>query len=146
MSIHIFWFPLRVMFKNCFWLQLGPDPHTPILFLKNTQHKRTSSYTHILFVLKNESITWVFIYKILCSLFRIDQHQDFFWAQQIFQCRDSNLDQLWVTPRFLMLELWSRLNLCRIKKLASGLSVLIMELIDSVALNQNFWRRDSNRD
>jgi hypothetical protein len=63
--------------KNCFQLQLG------------------HSYFPILFGILKQ-IYYLSIYKIICSLFHINQRHDFFWAQQKIQCRDSDLDQLLV--------------------------------------------------
>jgi hypothetical protein len=62
--------------KNCFLLQLGLQP----------------AHFYSIWTPKM-NLPLGYIYKIICSLFHINQRQDFFWGQQKSQHRDSNLDQ-----------------------------------------------------
>jgi hypothetical protein len=45
-----------------------------------------------------------YIYNIICRIFRINQRQNSFYAQQKFQHRDSDLDQFSVPSKILTSE------------------------------------------
>jgi hypothetical protein len=85
----MFQFQLRVIVYNvskiCFRLQLGLQP----------------AHSYSVWTPKM-NILIGYIYKIICSLFCINQRHDFFWMQQKIQSQDSDLDQFYVALKFLM--------------------------------------------
>jgi hypothetical protein len=92
--------------RYMFWVQL----RVGVCNVSKNSFRLQPTHSYSVWTWDSNLLLW-YIYKIIYSLFHINQRQYFFWAQQKFQRRDSDLDQFWVTSKKFMSEFWWWSNL-----------------------------------